>query len=134
MVPNKVYTNRLRRCRCKLNAKKTISDDDVTQWVTALKKINGFPSKFIHWFEENQWFGNENRINSGNFNITALKLTEKFYHPFLRLLVLQYYSFDAVTVKSSKYYVSIKLDREKFKQNFRIALYHRFTFIEEFYS
>ena len=37
--------------------------------------------------EENQWFGNGNRIPSGNFIATTLKLAEKFDHSFLHLFI-----------------------------------------------
>ena len=56
-----------------------------------------------------QWFRKPNLINSFNFNATTLKLPEKFDHPFSHLLIFNIFayghSFDAVPVKSSKYFV-----------------------------
>ena len=53
-------------------------------------------------FEENQLFVNANRINSANFNMTTLKLTDKldqlFSHIFLfGNIFAQGHGFDAVT-------------------------------------
>ena len=69
--------------------------------------------------EKNEWFGNENRINAGNFNATALKLADKLNHPLSHLSIyenkfVQGHGFAAVTVTNSKYFVSLdKLDWEK---------------------
>ena len=54
----------------------------------------------------------QNRINSVNFNATTLKLGEKFDHPFSHLFVYGYifaqgHGFDAMAVKSSKYFLSL---------------------------
>ena len=55
---------------------------------------------------------NENRINSGIFDATTLKFFEKFDHTFSRMFLFgnafaQGHGFDAVTVTSSKYFVSL---------------------------
>ena len=60
------------------------------------------------------WFGHANRINSGNFNATTLKLAEKFYHIFSHIFIFgntfaHGNVFDAVMVTSSKYLVSLYL-------------------------
>ena len=62
--------------------------------------------------EENHWFGNGNRINSVNFNATTLKFAERFGNLFSRLFIWQNifaqgHGFDAETVKTSKYFVSL---------------------------
>ena len=31
--------------------------------------------------------GDKNRVNSTNFNVTILKFSEKFYHPFLHVFI-----------------------------------------------
>ena len=62
--------------------------------------------------EENQWFGNSDRINFVKFNAISLKLAEKFDHPFLDLFMfgnifVKVQGFDDMTVKTSKYCVSL---------------------------
>ena len=80
--------------------KEMIAQDDVTQRATArkiLKKINGLATRI------------ELTVN---FNATTLKLSEIFDHPFSHLFIFgnifaQGHGFDAVTVTSSKYFVSL---------------------------
>ena len=57
--------------------------------------------------EENQWFGQANRINSVNFNATTLKLAEKFDHLFSHLFIFhntfaQGHGFDACDGRNLK--------------------------------
>ena len=62
---------------------------------------------------EHLWFGNLNRINSGNvFHATTLNLAEKFDDPILNLVIfgnifVKGHSFHAVTVKRSQYFGSL---------------------------
>ena len=70
--------------------------------------------------EENQCFGNSDRINSINFNATTLKFAEKFDHPFSHFFIFGSifalgHVFDTMMVTISKFFVSFySLDREKF--------------------
>ena len=66
--------------------------------------------------EENQWFGNSDRINSVNINATTLKLADKFDHPLKHLFIFgnifaQGHGFDAMTVTISKYFVNIDVHK-----------------------
>ena len=98
---SKVY-RQIRRGRRKLDPKKTIAHDDVTQRATArirkiLKKINGFATQTEF---------------TVNFNATTLKLSEKFDHQFSQFFIFsnifsQGHGCDAVTVTRSKYNVSL---------------------------
>ena len=76
-----------------LDAKKTIARDDVTQRAMARKILKEIELTV-------------------NFNVTTLKLAEKFDHNFSHTftfgnIFVQGRGFDAVTAKTSKYFVSI---------------------------
>ena len=80
----------------KLNSKKTISRDNVTH------------GELHERYLRKSKFGNANRINSGNFNATTVKLADKFDFPYAHLYILDHIIaqdqfVDAVTVTSSKY-------------------------------